>query len=493
MERSDTIRDCSYKRRRYQDDPRDHISDLPCDVLGNIVSRLTMKEAFSTTILSRRWRYVWTLFTGHLDFDNSLRVWRSREGFGPQQHLAETRRFAEGVNKALPLLQSSTMEGLRISFDVDSQSDLDSWVHYAIQKDVKKLDLNIVSILRNYQNMLSYAFPSHLIGASSFGSLTDLHLTYIDITDQDVEHILSRSSLLQVLSISYSNLLTSLKVSSPDPSRCLKLKYLKLWDCGNLKVLELSAPELETFEYFGSHLIGDKTVICTPSLVQLFLGGPCMGSPFYLARPLLSVFDRVRTFKMGLATLHFSDSVPKCFIKTQINTRRYRFFQNLKVMELIGFNGFECEMLLLQYFLKNYCELERIVIDPCVPNAIGTIEERCSGYIVPKPDFLIAPRNLTKENDALLIFDEVLTGFYLSYGGAREYFASTPNLTTLGKVIGGGLPIAVRIQTLTYEYLDKILGELVDGIVGAGKIAICGGHIRGMFGFYFRGFCSKFR
>jgi glutamate-1-semialdehyde 2,1-aminomutase len=59
----------------------------------------------------------------------------------------------------------------------------------------------------------------------------------------------------------------------------------------------------------------------------------------------------------------------------------------------------------------------------------------------PKPEFLNAIRKIAKENGALLIFDEVMTGFRLSYGGAQEYFGITPDLSTLGKVIGGGLPV----------------------------------------------------
>jgi glutamate-1-semialdehyde 2,1-aminomutase len=73
-----------------------------------------------------------------------------------------------------------------------------------------------------------------------------------------------------------------------------------------------------------------------------------------------------------------------------------------------------------------------IILEPVVGN---------SGFIAPKPDFLNAIRKISKENGALLIFDEVMTGFRLSYGGAQEYFGITPDLTTLGKIMGGGLPV----------------------------------------------------
>jgi glutamate-1-semialdehyde 2,1-aminomutase len=74
-----------------------------------------------------------------------------------------------------------------------------------------------------------------------------------------------------------------------------------------------------------------------------------------------------------------------------------------------------------------------IIIEPIVGN---------SGFIAPDPSFLPGLRKLCDASGALLIFDEVMTGFRIAFGGARERFGVTPDLTTLGKVIGGGLPVA---------------------------------------------------
>jgi glutamate-1-semialdehyde 2,1-aminomutase len=60
---------------------------------------------------------------------------------------------------------------------------------------------------------------------------------------------------------------------------------------------------------------------------------------------------------------------------------------------------------------------------------------------LPEKDFLQGLRAITKEHGALLIFDEVITGFRLAKGGAQEYYKVIPDLTTLGKIIGGGLPV----------------------------------------------------
>ncbi|MBO0739452.1 MAG: aminotransferase class III-fold pyridoxal phosphate-dependent enzyme, partial [Alphaproteobacteria bacterium] len=72
----------------------------------------------------------------------------------------------------------------------------------------------------------------------------------------------------------------------------------------------------------------------------------------------------------------------------------------------------------------------------------AVIVEPLQRIIPPAPGFLEGLRRITEENDVLLIFDEVVTGFRLAYGGAQEYYGVTPDLCTLGKVIGGGFPLA---------------------------------------------------
>ncbi len=73
-----------------------------------------------------------------------------------------------------------------------------------------------------------------------------------------------------------------------------------------------------------------------------------------------------------------------------------------------------------------------VIVEPVIGN---------SGFIPPRDGFLDALRRITTAHGALLIFDEVMTGFRVAFGGAQERFGITPDLTTLGKVIGGGLPV----------------------------------------------------
>jgi glutamate-1-semialdehyde 2,1-aminomutase len=74
-----------------------------------------------------------------------------------------------------------------------------------------------------------------------------------------------------------------------------------------------------------------------------------------------------------------------------------------------------------------------VIVEPVVGNM---------GVIIPEGGFLRSLREITKQYGALLIFDEVMTGFRLSSGGAQGIFGILPDITTLGKIIGGGMPIA---------------------------------------------------
>ncbi|MEW4527974.1 glutamate-1-semialdehyde 2,1-aminomutase [Maioricimonas sp. JC845] len=83
-------------------------------------------------------------------------------------------------------------------------------------------------------------------------------------------------------------------------------------------------------------------------------------------------------------------------------------------------------------FEKRGNEIACIILEPVVGNM---------GVVAPQPGFLEGCRELCSKHDALLIFDEVMTGFRVAFGGAQERFGVTPDLTTLGKIIGGGLPV----------------------------------------------------
>ncbi|MGH9783622.1 MAG: glutamate-1-semialdehyde 2,1-aminomutase, partial [Terriglobia bacterium] len=88
---------------------------------------------------------------------------------------------------------------------------------------------------------------------------------------------------------------------------------------------------------------------------------------------------------------------------------------------------------LAQAFETHRGKIAAIILEPVVGNM---------GCVAPADGFLRTVRELTARDGALLIFDEVMTGFRLAFGGAQELYGIRPDLTTLGKILGGGLPIA---------------------------------------------------
>lgn len=85
-----------------------------------------------------------------------------------------------------------------------------------------------------------------------------------------------------------------------------------------------------------------------------------------------------------------------------------------------------------ELFSKEGEKIAAVIVEPVAGNM---------GVVLPKEDFLKTLREETSKYGALLIFDEVITGFRLSLGGAQEYFKIEPDLTTLGKIVGGGMPV----------------------------------------------------
>src|SRR3954470_10738488 len=118
----------------------------------------------------------------------------------------------------------------------------------------------------------------------------------------------------------------------------------------------------------------------------------------------------------GMATLGIADTqgVPKAFAETTIALP----FNDANAVE--------------EAFRLRGDEIAAVIVEPVVGNM---------GCVPPLPGYLEALRAITERHGALLIFDEVMTGFRVAFGGAQQRYGIRPDLTTLGKVIGGGLPV----------------------------------------------------
>jgi glutamate-1-semialdehyde 2,1-aminomutase len=112
-------------------------------------------------------------------------------------------------------------------------------------------------------------------------------------------------------------------------------------------------------------------------------------------------------------------------------------------------------------------ELAAVIVEPVAANM---------GVVPPEPGFLESLRDLTASVEALLIFDEVITGFRLAYGGAQLVFAIEPDLTVLGKVMGGGFPCAAfggRLEVM--EHLAPLGPVYQAGTLSGNPVAVAAG------------------
>lgn len=153
----------------------------------------------------------------------------------------------------------------------------------------------------------------------------------------------------------------------------------------------------------------------------------------------------------GMATLGISDSggVPKSFSETTIPLP----YNSIAAVE-------EC-------FAARGDKIAAVILEPIVGNM---------GCVPPQPGFLESLRDITAKHGALLIFDEVITGFRVGLGGAQQLYGVTPDLTTLGKVIGAGLPVGAYGGRR--DIMEKVapLGPVYQaGTLSGNPLAVAGG------------------
>ncbi|MFO0071528.1 MAG: glutamate-1-semialdehyde 2,1-aminomutase [Gemmatimonas sp.] len=151
----------------------------------------------------------------------------------------------------------------------------------------------------------------------------------------------------------------------------------------------------------------------------------------------------------GVATLGLPDSpgVPEALAKLTLTCA----YNDLEAVERIA----------------REVPLAAIMLEPVVGNG---------GYIEPTAPFIPGLRRIADETGALLVFDEVMTGFRIAYGGAAERFGVTPDLTALGKVIGGGLPVAAYGGSRAFmEHIAPTGPVYQAGTLSGNPLAMAGG------------------
>ncbi|XP_059658983.1 F-box/FBD/LRR-repeat protein At5g22660-like [Cornus florida] len=301
----------------------DGISQLPNDILIRILSHLTMKEAARTSLLSSRWKELWTYSTGALDFD-ALKVLRK---------VKENPELLSG--------EGATIDDLRVHFDLDSSftSDIDNWVHFALHKRVKRLELNFAQLFSMNSPKGRYCLSMRSLDFSSLEFLTAIRFTCVEVTEECLERFLSSCPFLEELSVNSSLCLVNLEVCGQS------LKHLKIVYCWHLENIEISAKNLVSFEYSGPKINLCFKSPCDLSKLSLHIEpGPftlhklfqlsCYISQLF---QLSSYISQLQTLELHLTHQAFDDfpKFPKLRNLKQLRLRVKAFLSFLPCISLI--------------------------------------------------------------------------------------------------------------------------------------------------------------
>ncbi|KAL8041804.1 hypothetical protein ABFX02_09G007600 [Erythranthe guttata] len=385
----------------------DRLSVLPDDLLVYILSFLSLKEATMTSILSSRWRYLWT-FIPKLDFNGKELLVKVELSEGKREvKLFKKKRLAyvEWVNHVLALHKyNSNVEEFKLFFPLDKvhKKSIGKWIQYALAGKVQRLELNFANTI---------CLRRGRCNSIDFKCLKSILMKRVNVSGEALEFFLCNCPLLENLSVSQSRQLTSLRISgSSSPS----FKRLGISNCHNLVSVEIRDSNLVYLKYKGRAI--NFILEDVPQLVKVFVGGMITRHMedilLLLSRhlPLLEIFKidfmnpkfsweeteklcsavtmsnlkqlvvKVDAYK-DYSLLPLTDliraspclqrfvvkadwSEPK-FIKKKVKkiTKSYKYV-HLKEIEFAGYYGRISDLELIIHLLENCVSLEKTTVDP---------------------------------------------------------------------------------------------------------------------------------
>ncbi|KAH9607141.1 hypothetical protein KSS87_005066 [Heliosperma pusillum] len=276
----------------------DRLSELPNDLILSILSHLTTKEVRRTSVISKKWRR-WLLgYYPKLNFQGSreiVRIWFEIRN-NDEELTKQKSNFISEVDHVMEQHLDSAIDHFRVVFDLDTswQSRIDHWVALALRKRVKTLELDFQPVYDRMDTHLNrgglfidYSNPQGIVH-----SLASLSLNYVNITSEVVDNILLSCPVLENLYIRQSIFLTSIK------SQSSSLKHLDVSYCEELHTIDISAPKMVLFRYFGQPIT--LNVRNAVSLSSLFIGGGPGEDITYAFEPMSKYFSQLEALCLEL-------------------------------------------------------------------------------------------------------------------------------------------------------------------------------------------------
>ncbi|XP_059438677.1 putative F-box/LRR-repeat protein At5g54820 isoform X2 [Corylus avellana] len=386
---------------------------LPEDILSSIISLISVREAATTSILSKRWRYLWTT-SSNLDLDpkNMLGLFLCLDHFKSQHtewKQKQKGRFVRWANHILELYAGKKIDSFRVEYPLGSGHgcDVDRWIQFAIGMQVQSLSINL---LEHYLSDLSrelYKFPYWLFDQAGrqskikhlslkfcslsipanfngLNSLSSLSLTRTSLSQENVDNILNGCPSLEWFSMSECRCPFHLKLSSG--CRFLRLRHLRIFRCDPLEKVEIhDALSIASIEYeaimFGQVLLknsaqpvricmtldrGDRRNLQYNPRSQITYIIGTVAKEYPLLETLFVITPMVQLLLpcTGAAKIEHRKIVNGADYTEhkKIPLKEYCQHQRLKEVKLSGFRGYTSEFDLAVLLLKNALLLEKMRI-----------------------------------------------------------------------------------------------------------------------------------
>ncbi|CAN1730568.1 Putative F-box/LRR-repeat protein At3g28410, partial [Linum perenne] len=366
-----------------QEEELDYSSRLPDELVVKVLSSLSFKEAARTSVISKRWINLWKSTDLVLDFDvieelKSLFQINDEEAF--KRHVVEKSVwFKNWVNVVISQLEqhnnnkdlSSKVTKFRVSFSLTNscnlEGDIDRWLEFALSNRVESLHLDFreISSMPDYYYFFSEDCSNHIktpAGLSEIKSLRSLHLSFVQVRDEIVEHMVANCPLLEELVLKNTTI-NKLRVGGSPHSPPLPLRHLEIKRCPKLVFVEIAyTPSLTRLIYNSCNRVKQFRLSKCSSLVDLTMDC-CTNYTKEKFKSLSGCASQLRFLSFKLFPSLFHGFALKYDYQWEdldmIKTKR----ESIKVVEFAGFIGYSSEVHFVKYAMDYFVGLERIVID----------------------------------------------------------------------------------------------------------------------------------
>ncbi|KAL8526786.1 hypothetical protein ACS0TY_015848 [Phlomoides rotata] len=378
----------------------DWLSGLPDDVLIDILSSLSLREAARTSVLSSRWTNLWR-HSSCLNFD------------GDELCNDERREYIDWVNSVLRSHKAPRLDEFRICFDLDEscRKAVTSWLEFAFARRVQRLELTLVE----YDFAELFRRSTSKAPSFNYKSLKSLCLSYVNVSGEDIELFLHNCPFLEQLIVRDSYKMSKVEVCGSS----LALKRLEIVDCYPIGTpVKISAPNLTSLKVktLTALLLENVPMLVEFNLIRVRDGVNMQklvhGLHCYISELEVLTLDLFSTYKeyelynfpqmpklkkLGIrftmargdkslmrltsylrASPHLQEFEVTVIGATLSRKKRevenvitHSPHQHLKVLKFFEYFGRPSDFELVRYILMNCMALQKIVIDPCYEIGIG--------------------------------------------------------------------------------------------------------------------------